>query len=58
MRQDFEVSFASLDQACNYGCKYSGEDTVVFEDKFFVYNPITKRLECVGKEKTITENKK
>lgn len=45
MRQDFEVSFASLDQACDYGCKYIGDDTVIFEDKFFVYNPKTKRLE-------------
>ena len=45
MRQDFEVSFASLNQACKYGCKYDGENTVVFEDKFFVYDPNTKRLE-------------
>jgi len=45
MRQDWEVRYASLDEAIDLGCVYYKDDIVVFEDKFFEYNIKTNRLE-------------
>ena len=45
LRQDWEVRYATKEEALKLGAKLDTEDTVVFDDKFFVYNPIEKRFE-------------
>ena len=44
-RQDFDVKYATLDEAIELGAKYFDEDVIIFEDKFFVYNKETNRFE-------------
>lgn len=45
MRQDWEIHYASKDEAVYFGAIDDGEDVVVFDDKFFKYNSKEKRFE-------------
>jgi hypothetical protein len=44
-RQDYEIRYATLDEAIDLGCVYYKDSIVVFEDKFFEYNHNTNRME-------------
>ena len=43
-RQDWEIHPATIEEALRLGCELDGK-MVVFEDKFFKYNPRLKQLE-------------
>lgn len=53
LRWDWSVHYASPFECRKLGVKFDEESTVVFDDKFFTYNPEKRRFEmdcCVNYE--------